>query len=188
MDPNYQLSHHSTMESVFYFSIPIKALYDSEPITTSPDPLKKKPEPKLENSLYLQTGESLEKILIAEDNPVNMMLTRALAKKIFPDAEIIEAKDGKEAVMLFEEYSPNLILMDIQMPELNGYDATKKIRELKKGQTIPILALTAGTVAGEESRCLAAGMNDYISKPIVLKTMYEKLKKWLITEDVRKTM
>lgn len=174
--------------SVFYFSIPIKALYDSEPITTSPDPLKKKLEPKLENSLYLQTGESLERILIAEDNPVNMMLTRALAKKIFPDAEIIEAKDGKEAVMLFEEYSPNLILMDIQMPELNGYDATKKIRELKKGQTIPILALTAGTVAGEESRCLAAGMNDYISKPIVLKTMYEKLKKWLITEDVRKTM
>ncbi|MCZ8343600.1 MAG: PAS domain-containing protein [Leptospira sp.] len=185
-----KLSVNSSLNngSVFSFSFPIKALKDSEQTPISSDLLKKQPEPNLDNTVYLQTGEALARILIAEDNPVNMMLTRALIRKIFPNAEILEAKDGSEAVVLFEEHSPNLILMDIQMPELNGYDATKKIRDLKNGKTIPILALTAGTVAGEESRCLAAGMNDYISKPVVLKTLSEKLKKWLITEDVKKTM
>lgn len=134
------------------------------------------------------SNDTQVKILIVEDNPVNMMLTKAMVQKIFPILEIFEATNGKEAIVTFETTHPHIILMDIQMPEMNGYDATKKIRESKLGKTIPILALTAGTVSGEESRCLSAGMDDYITKPVVLKTLSEKLKKWLLLKGEKKSL
>ncbi|PJZ86993.1 response regulator [Leptospira levettii] len=66
------------------------------------------------------------------------------------------------------------------MPEMNGYDATREIRKLQIGQNVPIIALTAGTLSDEENRCLESGMNDYISKPVVLTTIADKLKHWLL--------
>jgi CheY-like chemotaxis protein len=71
-----------------------------------------------------------------------------------------------------------MILMDVQMPELNGYDATKAIRGIEIGRRIPIIALTAGTIEGEREKCLEAGMDDYISKPIIRATFIEALKRW----------
>ncbi|MGV3666172.1 MAG: PAS domain-containing protein [Leptospira bouyouniensis] len=120
------------------------------------------------------------KVMIVEDNPVNMMLTKTIVSKILQSAIIIEATNGVEAVEHFKKTEPNLILMDIQMPEMNGYDATKEIRKLTIGKNVPIIALTAGTLSDEENRCLESGMNDYIPKPVVLNTIAEKMKHWLL--------
>ncbi|PKA24249.1 hybrid sensor histidine kinase/response regulator [Leptospira sp. mixed culture ATI2-C-A1] len=126
----------------------------------------------------IQTNEKM-KVMIVEDNPVNMMLTKAIVQKSLPGTIIIEAENGALAVEHFIQTEPQLIFMDVQMPEMNGYDATKAIRKLENGKSVPIIALTAGTLSGEEERCLECGMNDYISKPVVLKTIAEKMKHWL---------
>jgi CheY-like chemotaxis protein len=106
-------------------------------------------------------------VLIAEDNVFNMLLINAIISDIFPTAKIIEAKNGKEAVMLWVIEQPELILMDMQMPEMGGVEATMRIREQEKdGHHTPIVALTAGALKEEKERCLAAGMNDFLTKPI----------------------
>ena len=117
------------------------------------------------------------KVLIVEDHKVNMALCKIFVKEIIPGAIIIEAVNGVQAIQLYKEELPSIILMDIQMPEMNGYDACNEIR--KGGSKVPIIALTAGTVAGEKERCLAAGMDDYISKPFVKDTMQKAIYQWL---------
>jgi len=113
-------------------------------------------------------------IYIVEDNKINMLLAKTLVKQILPNAEIIELQNGKEALEKTESLRPDLILMDIQMPIMNGYESTAAIRKLPDSQQIPIIALTAGTVLGEKEKCLEFGMNDYIPKPID-KEMLEKI-------------
>ena len=119
------------------------------------------------------------KIMIAEDNPINMTLTKIFIRQLFPKARIIEAVDGQEAIEYYQKEQPDLILMDIQMPKINGFEATKQIRALEKYLEIPIIALTAGSLPGEKEKCLAAGMTDYLTKPILQATLEEMLKKWL---------
>ncbi|MDQ1089695.1 PAS domain-containing protein [Siphonobacter sp. SORGH_AS_1065] len=125
----------------------------------------------------LENGEVT--ILVVEDNPINMLLARKMIKIILPKATIEEAKNGKEAVEAFRQQKPHLILMDIQMPEMNGYEATQSIRCMPEGKKVPIIALTAGTLAGERERCLAAGMDDYLTKPILKATLIQALHQWL---------
>jgi PAS domain S-box-containing protein len=119
------------------------------------------------------------RILIAEDNPINMLLACTIIKKIAPAARVIEAKNGKEAVDCCEQHLPDMIFMDIQMPIINGYEATAKIREISRHVHIPIIALTAGNVKGEREKCIAAGMDDYITKPFVENTLVTVFEKWL---------
>jgi CheY-like chemotaxis protein len=121
-------------------------------------------------------------ILIAEDNVINMLLAKTIIKKILPDAIIREATDGRKALAAFKEEKPDIVLMDIQMPELNGYDTTGEIRKTEAGNKTPIIALTAGTVLGEKEKCLAAGMDDYMTKPFVKDTLEKMLNKWLPQE------
>ncbi|MCB9015213.1 MAG: response regulator [Lentimicrobiaceae bacterium] len=113
------------------------------------------------------------KVMVAEDNKTNMILAKAILARILPEAEIILANNGREAVELYTSTSPDLVFMDIQMPELNGYHATREIRHFERGtgKRVPIIALTAGTVKGEEIRCMDAGMDDYITKPVVEETI-----------------
>ncbi|MCE7054660.1 PAS domain S-box protein [Algoriphagus sp. AGSA1] len=138
-----------------------------------------------------ETGEVVTKgavgrfiVLIAEDNLVNMLLARTLLKKIAPEATVVEVKNGQEAVDYCQEQMPDIILMDVQMPEMNGYEATKQIRLLEHDARVPIIALTAGNVKGEREKCLASGMDDFVVKPIVEETIKMILDKWLngITE------
>lgn len=119
-------------------------------------------------------------ILLVEDNKVNMLLAKTLIKKINPNANLIEAFDGNEAIALFEKEKIDLILMDVQMPNKNGYEATAAIRATKKGKKIPIIAITAGILAHERDKCFEAGMDDYLSKPIIKNDLEEILVKWLI--------
>lgn len=118
-------------------------------------------------------------ILIVEDNPVNMLLATTVVKRIAHDARIYEAQDGIEAIRICRGQLPDLILMDIQMPVMNGYEATASIREISGGQRIPIIALTAGNLKGEREKCMEAGMNDFISKPLIQEKLLELFRKWL---------
>lgn len=104
------------------------------------------------------------KILIVEDNKINMLLTKVLVKKLIPNSIIIEAENGQIAIEKFQIENPDIILMDVQMPVLNGYEASIEIR--KTNQQIPIIAITAGIIQGEKEKCFEHGMSDYISKPI----------------------
>ncbi len=123
-------------------------------------------------------GEEI-RVLIAEDNPLNLMLVRSYFKSIDPQITLIKAENGKVALDLFRQQRPQLVITDIQMPELNGYELARAIRLLVDGKEVPIIALTAGTTKGERQRCLDAGMNDYLSKPILEATFRQMIGKWL---------
>nr|MBP6557812.1 response regulator [Flavobacterium sp.] len=113
-------------------------------------------------------------IFIVEDNKINMLLAKTLVQNILPNAQIIELENGKVAFEKVQILVPDLILMDIQMPIMNGYESTIAIRTLPNAANIPIIALTAGTVVGEKEKCIENGMNDYIPKPID-KELLEKI-------------
>ena len=130
--------------------------------------------------LPIKTNKSSKKIkiMIVEDNKVNMLLLKTILKNLYSEATISEIPNGKDAVDQFETIKPDIIFMDIQMPIMNGYEATRKIRNLKSGKKIPIIAITAGTEKEEKDKCIEAGMNDYISKPIIKGIISETLSKW----------
>lgn len=120
-----------------------------------------------------------KKILIVEDNKINMLLVKTLIKKIAPNNVILTAIDGNESIEQFINEKPDLILMDIQMPNKNGYEATVEIRKFEGLKRTPIIAVTAGIFTGEKEKCFEAGMDDYLSKPIVITELEKILKKWL---------
>lgn len=121
------------------------------------------------------------KILIVDDNSVNIFLSKILVKKILPNAIIFEAVNGLDAVNKYSEQKPDIILMDVQMPVMNGYEATEAIRKLENsGFRTPIIGLTAGVLLGEKEKCLDAGMDEYVSKPVVKETLEKMFYKWLV--------
>src|SRR4051812_2044557 len=107
-----------------------------------------------------------QRILLAEDNLVNQQLAIRLLQKM--GHSVMLANHGKEALDLFEKNSFDLVLMDVQMPEMDGFSATIAIREQEKitGRHLIIIAMTARAMKGDRESCLAAGMDDYISKPV----------------------
>ncbi len=118
-----------------------------------------------------ETGQEKKACLfmIAEDNRINMMLVKNLLFEIAPSCEVLEAWNGQEAVDQFRQFRPQLVLMDIHMPEKDGYEATQEIREYERRHSLPrtpIIAVTARTKEGERERCLEAGMDDYVPKPL----------------------
>lgn len=121
------------------------------------------------------------KILLVEDNEVNMYLAKQILITLLPNATIIEVINGLEAYKIFEKELPDLIFMDIQMPILNGYEATKQIRKIEQELNIhtPIIALTAGTIDDEKQHCLEKGMDDLVMKPVVKKMIENVLVKYL---------
>lgn len=122
-------------------------------------------------------------ILLAEDNPTNMLLLKSYFNNIIPNAKLIEAGDGQVALDLFRKFKPDLIITDLQMPKMNGFDLTSRIRSLNEGKEVPIVALTAGILNGEKERCFAVGMNDYLSKPVLQDTLRNVVEKWLSEEQ-----
>ena len=132
----------------------------------------------LKSKSKIITSEPKE-IIIAEDNKINMLLAKTLITQILPNATIIEFQNGKELIDEISKHNPDIILMDIQMPEINGYEATIEIRKNKKLIKTPIIALTAGTVVGEKEKCIEIGMNDYIPKPIDRENLKNIISNWI---------
>ncbi|HNK59397.1 MAG TPA: ATP-binding protein, partial [Leptospiraceae bacterium] len=118
-------------------------------------------------------------ILIVDDDIVNRFLAKTLVKSILSEADIIEAENGIDALEKFKTNKTDLILMDIQMPEMNGYEATKEIRKIEPDTKVPIIAITAGTKVGDKEKCLAEGMNEYYVKPVKKEIIEVILLKWL---------
>ncbi len=116
------------------------------------------------------------RVLLAEDSAVNQKLTLTWLDRFGATATL--AKNGEEAVALFAEHTFDLILMDCHMPVLDGYQATAAIRATTKGATIPIIALTANALVGERENCLAAGRNDFLTKPFLPQDLFAALQRW----------
>ena len=120
-------------------------------------------------------------ILLAEDNRINQQVALSFLKRA--GAKIELANNGIEALALLKEMKFDAILMDVQMPELDGLDATRKIRQQKEFQLIPIIGLSAGISAHERNACLDCGMNDFLPKPINPEQLVQTIQKW--TESIK---
>jgi hypothetical protein len=112
-----------------------------------------------------KNGHAALRILLVEDNEVNRLLALHMLKR--EGHSVVIAQDGKEAVDAVHRESFDLVLMDVQMPIMGGFDATRRIRETEISPAhLPIIAMTAHALKGDREACLAAGMDDYIAKPI----------------------
>ena len=121
------------------------------------------------------------KILLAEDNEINQQVARELLE--IADFYVTVAKNGRESIDLLINSDPDnpydVVLMDLQMPEMDGYEATCYIRQELKQKDLPIIALTAHAMTSEQEKCIQNGMNDYVTKPINAKELYESLIRWI---------
>ncbi|MDN3639940.1 response regulator [Simiduia curdlanivorans] len=133
----------------------------------------------------LGTGK---KILLVDDHRVNQMVAKGMLQKL--GYKVTLANNGKEALVALDEQAFNLILMDCQMPELDGYGATRAIRKKEQldnvADPIPIVAMTAHAGDSDQAKCFAAGMSDYLAKPVSYDQLEDSLKRWLGKSDTKK--
>ena len=119
----------------------------------------------------------MARILLVEDNELNRdMLSRRLIRRGF---EVVLAVDGEEGVSAAEREAPDLILMDMSLPVVDGWEATRRIRASAAGRRVPIIALTAHAMAGDRDRALQAGCDDYDTKPVELVRLLDKINRLL---------
>jgi CheY-like chemotaxis protein len=163
--------------SNFWFEIPILITQGSQ---------IKSPEIS-QQVLSLAPGQPEYKILVVDDQPENRQLMMRLLTQI--GLQVKEAKNGQEALNLWQEWQPHLIWMDIRMPIMNGYEATQRIRASLQGENTVIIALTAYASNTDRNSAISAGCNDYLSKPFqedeIFSKMAEYLKlKYIYTESI----
>ncbi|MCU0513289.1 MAG: response regulator [Anaerolineae bacterium] len=123
----------------------------------------------------------MPRILLVEDNEMNLdMLSRRLERRQF---EVLIAMDGAQGVEMTRQHRPDLILMDMSLPIMDGWEATRRIKGDPALAHIPIIALTAHAIAGDRERCLAAGCNEYESKPVKFPRLLTKIEQMLGIES-----
>ena len=122
-------------------------------------------------------------VLIVEDNDLNRdMLSRRLARRGY---EVVFALDGAHGVEMATSAAPDIILMDMSLPVMDGWEATRRLKAVPATRGIPIIALTAHAMAGDEQRALAAGCDDFDTKPVDLARLLVKMERWLAERPVR---
>ena len=117
------------------------------------------------------------KILYVEDDPVNMALVRKLLRR--EGFQLLQAENGWKGLSMAQTYQPDLILMDMNMPDLDGYEATARVKAIPELQHIPVVAVTANAMAGDRDRSLAAGCEGHITKPININTFADEVRDYL---------
>jgi CheY-like chemotaxis protein/anti-sigma regulatory factor (Ser/Thr protein kinase) len=152
--------------SVFLLTLPLPPA----PAATEAEPL---PEPAVPAPVAALARHL--RVLVAEDNAVNQKIAARMLEKIGCRVDL--AANGREAVEMADRFPYDLILMDCGMPEMDGFAATREIRS-RPGRRMPIVALTAHAIAGTRERCLEAGMDDYVSKPLARDTIERVVRKW----------
>ena len=165
-----ELGVQSVLEKPITFEKLDGILKDSQVIRSTPD-----------SSLDMK--EKSPCILIVEDNKANMKLAESMIKAVVRDARILQAFNGQEGLQVYKEEFPDLIFMDVQMPVMDGYEATRRIREAEGlmhiGRRTPIIALTADAISGSRERCAKAGMDDFLVKPVIIKHIRLMIDKWM---------
>lgn len=152
--------------STFWFTIPYLPVQVAEGKTAAEETAAV-PAPQKET---IKRQEKLT-LLVAEDNESNYLLFETILSN---DYNLIHAWDGREAVDLFKQHQPNIIIMDINMPNMDGYEATREIRKVSK--TVPIIAVTAYAFASDKERIMENGFNGYVSKPVNANKLKSELK------------
>lgn len=131
----------------------------------------------LVSAITLNPRRRAGRVLVAEDNSVNRRLVVRILEKL--GCTVDTAVDGARAVEMCDSFDYDLVFMDCLMPEMDGYEATAEIRKRKSGTRLPIVALTANALSGDRDRCVAAGMDDYVSKPVRKEDLEKALLRWL---------
>lgn len=158
--------------STFYFTVKLKR----RPTVIEAESTTAQNQPEIDK---LATIERLKgaKILLVEDNKLNQELAKVLLEM---NGLIVEtAENGKEALELLNAQDFDSVLMDCQMPVMDGYEATQQIRKQEKYKGLPVIAMTANTMKGDKEKTLASGMNDYIAKPMNPDVMFATIAKWI---------
>ncbi|MBF0439107.1 MAG: response regulator [Magnetococcales bacterium] len=117
------------------------------------------------------------RVLLVEDNTINQQVAMEILQGLHLEVKV--AQDGLQAVQMVQEMPFDLVLMDVQMPRMDGYTATRLIRKNPQCKTVPIIAMTAHAMAGDREKSLASGMNDHLTKPILRKNLFAILQKWI---------
>jgi signal transduction histidine kinase/CheY-like chemotaxis protein len=150
--------------STFWFEVPLEISAEQS--------LKQSPDQELELK-----GQLSGHVLLVEDNPINQMVAQKMLEKIGVESTL--AADGQEALNMLEQGKYDAVLMDCQMPVMDGFEATRSIREQSLLSELPVIAMTANVMEGDREKCLEAGMNDYIGKPVVQADLKKTLARWL---------
>jgi len=117
-------------------------------------------------------------VLYVEDNPANMRLVEQLLKT-FPDIELVGAETAEDGLEMAQKDVPDLVLMDINLPGMNGYEALDELKKIEKTKDVPVVAISANALASDVEKGINAGFSDYITKPINLQAFFTTIKKHL---------
>ena len=149
--------------------------------------IESKPATRKLTANSLNNGTEQVDIVVCEDNDVNQIVFTQVLRATGHTFRI--ANNGREGIELYKKCQPQLILMDVSMPEMNGIEATAAIRELEanSSQHTPIIAVTAHAIKGDREMCMEAGMDDYLSKPISPSKLEEKINNWMSTQEKSKS-
>jgi signal transduction histidine kinase/ActR/RegA family two-component response regulator len=167
--------------SCFHFNLPVDAAVINEPESITSQAVT--------DEMPVQAGLQSGSILLVEDNLVNQMIAKALLEG--RGYGITVAENGQEAIQMWSEQTFDAILMDMQMPVMDGLEATRNIREIEKNESrvrIPIIAMTANAMEGDKDICLSAGMDDYVTKPISQKHLFNVLQQFVSSRHASDTI
>jgi CheY-like chemotaxis protein/HPt (histidine-containing phosphotransfer) domain-containing protein len=160
-----------------YLTKPVRrsALFDAIQMVLSPN--ENQEQPLITRHIVREAGALSGTLLLVEDNPVNRRVATGMLTKL--GHQVTEAQDGVEALEKLASGKFDLVLMDVQMPNMDGFEATRRIRQEQRYDTLPIVAMTAHALKGDRERCLAVGMDDYLTKPIRADELKRIVERWL---------